>query len=197
MSIKQGEFLKELRVKNNLSQEKLGEYLGVSRQSISKWEQGYAVPDTENLINLAKLYNVSVDSILNCDKDEEAEKKAAEEENNKDFDTQRSSSGASNQGWFFWSYPLIMIIAYVVIGFLGGSVGWATGWILFLTIPIYYSAIYAHKRKNPLLFAYPFVATIIYLILGFFFHLWHPMWIVFLTIPVYYIIAFEKRKSNK
>lgn len=40
MSIKQGDYLKELRVKNGLSQEKLAERLGVSRQSVSKWEQG-------------------------------------------------------------------------------------------------------------------------------------------------------------
>lgn len=40
MSIKQGDYLKQLRTQNNLSQEKLAEKLGVSRQSISKWEQG-------------------------------------------------------------------------------------------------------------------------------------------------------------
>lgn len=40
MSIKQGDYLKKLRADNGLSQEKLAEKLGVSRQSISKWEQG-------------------------------------------------------------------------------------------------------------------------------------------------------------
>lgn len=40
MSIKQGDYLKKLRTENHLSQEKLAEKLGVSRQSISKWEQG-------------------------------------------------------------------------------------------------------------------------------------------------------------
>lgn len=40
MSIKQGDYLKELRMKKGLSQEKLAEQLGVSRQSVSKWEQG-------------------------------------------------------------------------------------------------------------------------------------------------------------
>lgn len=40
MSIQQGDYLKELRMKKGLSQEKLAERLGVSRQSVSKWEQG-------------------------------------------------------------------------------------------------------------------------------------------------------------
>ena len=53
MSIKQGDYLKQLRTQNNLSQEKLAEKLGVSRQSISKWEQGYAVPDTDNMFKLS------------------------------------------------------------------------------------------------------------------------------------------------
>ena len=66
MSIKQGEYLKDLRVKNQYSQEKLGELLGLSRQSISKWEQGYATPDTENLLKLSELYGVSVGTLLKC-----------------------------------------------------------------------------------------------------------------------------------
>ena len=52
MSIKQGDYLKKLRTENKLSQEKLAEKLGVSRQSISKWEQGYAVPDTDNMFKI-------------------------------------------------------------------------------------------------------------------------------------------------
>lgn len=71
--------LKKLRTENNLSQEKLGEKLGISRQSISKWEQGNAVPNIENIMKLAKLYNVSVDSILNGEEDKKEE--TAKQEN--------------------------------------------------------------------------------------------------------------------
>lgn len=198
MSIKQGEFLKELRIKNNLSQEKLGEILGVSRQSVSKWEQGYALPDTENLVSLSRLYNISVDAILNCDGEKEAagkpEKKAVKKE--KEISGARLYEAFAKRGWFFWSYPFVMIFAYVALGLFAGSRGWSVGWIVFLTIPIYYSAIFAKERKNPLIFAYPFVAAIIFLIFGFVFQMWHPMWIVFLTIPIYYIMAFSKKKSK-
>ena len=87
MSIKQGDYLNELRVKNKLSQEKLAEKLGLSRQSISKWEQGYALPDTDNLLKLSELYGISVDTLLKCGEAEQ--KEAPEEENKTETDTKK------------------------------------------------------------------------------------------------------------
>ena len=57
------EKLKQLRIKNGLSQEKLAEQLCVSRQAVSKWETGEALPDMENMIALARLYNTSLDEL--------------------------------------------------------------------------------------------------------------------------------------
>lgn len=59
----------ELRKKNGLSQEQLAEKIGVSRQAVSKWERSEASPDTDNLILLARLYNVSLDELLKTDDD--------------------------------------------------------------------------------------------------------------------------------
>ena len=56
--------LYELRKKCNYSQEELADKIGVSRQAVSKWERAEASPDTDNLILLAKLYNVSLDELL-------------------------------------------------------------------------------------------------------------------------------------
>ncbi len=53
-----------LRKEAGLSQEELADKLAVSRQAVSKWERGEALPDTDNLIRLAKLYNVSIDEIV-------------------------------------------------------------------------------------------------------------------------------------
>lgn len=50
-----------LRKKQGLTQLELAEKLDVSRQAVSKWEGGYAIPNTENLKVLGKLYNVSID----------------------------------------------------------------------------------------------------------------------------------------
>jgi len=59
-----GEKLQNLRKENMLSQEKLAELVGVSRQSVSKWENGLSNPDTENLILLAEIFNISVDEFI-------------------------------------------------------------------------------------------------------------------------------------
>jgi len=56
--------IQELRTKNGLSQESLAEHLGVTRQSVSKWELGQAMPDVEKILQLSRLFGVSTDSIL-------------------------------------------------------------------------------------------------------------------------------------
>ena len=62
-----GEKLQKLRKSNNITQEQLSEILNVSRQSISKWEGDLAFPETDKLIALAKIYNCSVDYLLNIE----------------------------------------------------------------------------------------------------------------------------------
>ena len=54
-----------LRKRAGWSQEELAAQLGVSRQSVSKWEAGESYPDIEKCIRLAKLYNVSLDALVN------------------------------------------------------------------------------------------------------------------------------------
>ena len=65
MNIKTANRLCELRKKHNLSQEDLADKLGVSRQAVSKWERSESSPDTDNLIQLANLYGISLDELLN------------------------------------------------------------------------------------------------------------------------------------
>ena len=59
-----GEVLREHRVQCKMTQEFVAERLGVSRQAVSKWENGSSDPSTSNLMALAKLYGVSVEEIL-------------------------------------------------------------------------------------------------------------------------------------
>lgn len=53
-----------LRKQNGWSQEELAEKLGISRQSVSKWELGAAIPDIDKIINMSKLFSVSTDYLL-------------------------------------------------------------------------------------------------------------------------------------
>lgn len=62
-----GEKLARLRKENNYTQEQLAELLGVSRQSISKYESGLVYPETEKLIRLSNLFNCTLDYLLKDD----------------------------------------------------------------------------------------------------------------------------------
>ena len=57
--------IKELRIKNKMSQKDLGEHIGISDRAISKWELGLSNPSGQNLIKLAKIFNVSVECFFN------------------------------------------------------------------------------------------------------------------------------------
>lgn len=59
-----GEALKAYRTSCKMTQEFVAESIGVSRQAVSKWENGTSEPSTSNLLALAKLFGVSVEEIL-------------------------------------------------------------------------------------------------------------------------------------
>ena len=77
--------LVSLRKQKGLTQMELAEKLNVSRQAISRWEVGAAVPSTDNLKVLGDLYEVSVDYLLNEEfenivkKDEDAQEQSSQE----------------------------------------------------------------------------------------------------------------------
>lgn len=62
-----GEKLALLRERKGITQERLSEILGISRQSVSKWENDISFPETDKLIKLSKLFECSIDFLLNED----------------------------------------------------------------------------------------------------------------------------------
>ena len=64
-----GEKLKYIRKEKNLTQEDVAAKIGVSGQTVSKWEKGECLPDVYNLKLLGRLYRVSVDSLLGTEGD--------------------------------------------------------------------------------------------------------------------------------
>lgn len=255
MTIQMANRLVELRRASGLSQDAVAEKIGVSRQAVSKWERAEAAPDTDNLIALANLYDVSVDELLCLDNPNPGTKKKKERTTD-DHDTGRgidvelpfikvhiadrsdtSTSEHRRSGrrkgdknmknkerwfseaaddfyeeaeediaveilddddrpfsfvfgeemekvslWFKFPYPVLVAIAYLLMGFLWKL--WHPGWIIFLTIPVYYwigNAI--SKRRIPEI-SVSFIITLAYLVMGFGWGLWHPWWIIFLAIPI-------------
>ena len=59
-----GRFIKELRLEKNISQNQLSEEIHVTRQAISNWENGKAIPDSDILLTLSSLFKVSINEIL-------------------------------------------------------------------------------------------------------------------------------------
>lgn len=60
-----GEKLSFLRKQRGMTQMELAEKLDISRQAVSRWEQGTSEPSTENLVSIGKLFGVSVDALVN------------------------------------------------------------------------------------------------------------------------------------
>lgn len=57
--------LKKYRIMKDLTQEDIADYLNITPQSVSKWERGESYPDIEKCVRLSKLYNVSLDALIN------------------------------------------------------------------------------------------------------------------------------------
>lgn len=77
MKLNIGSNIKELRKQNNITQERLAEYLGVTYQTVSKWENGTSLPSISLLPSIANIFNISIDELYDIDKHTRDEKIAA------------------------------------------------------------------------------------------------------------------------
>lgn len=59
-----GQFIKRLREENNITQKELASKVYVSRQSVSKWENGISLPNLDILLKLGEIFDITVDEIL-------------------------------------------------------------------------------------------------------------------------------------
>ena len=198
-----GDKLYQLRKDKGISQEELADKLGVSRQAISKWERGEALPDTDNLISIAKLYEVSLDQLVgNTNVVQEAPTTQPTDVVTVEVvgeDTtvvvENGKQTAPKKSWFvrFLSnlpYPIVVTVAFILWGCLAkDETGWQVGWTLYLTIPVYYSIVGCIRSKRLSAFNYPVFCTFAFCFCGMMWNLWHPMWVVFLTIPIFYSVA--------
>jgi len=101
------------------------------------------------------------------------------------------SSGAGAKTLMRLPIPLFVVAAYLAMGFLWNW--WHPGWLIFLAIPVYYQlaamAGTAQMRKKLNTFPISVLCVLAYLLLGFFFDVWHPTWMIFLLIPLYHCLV--------
>lgn len=182
MNLELVEKLQKLRKDNNLSQEQLAEKIGVSRQAISKWERGEATPDSDNLICLAKIYNISLDELISS------------KENNNMNEESKKTKLMKIKDYVLVAFFFIVTIIYLILGFTLSL--WHPGWLLYFLPVIITSILDVIDKKSVSEFAFPLLVAGIYLVLGFFWNLWHPGWVVFILIPVFYIVCNFLKKNR-
>ena len=120
-----GAIIQRERARLGLSQEKLAELVGVSRQAVSKWELGDAVPDTDKLVPLARALGISVDTLLD-NQPQQAEERPKE--------TEEKQPGWLALHWYWIGVPVCLWGAVrfgVVFSFLSMA-GYAVGFLVYL-----------------------------------------------------------------
>jgi transcriptional regulator with XRE-family HTH domain len=174
MNIEIADKLVELRKKKGLSQEAVAERMGLSRQAISRWERAESAPDMNNLIQLSNIYKVSLDKLLQTDKQsadvianaapyEVKQKETAEEQIDKPDNLLAQIP-----------FPFVIPV-FIIWGLFGFHES--------------YNWFGKHSPNTMQRFPFPIIITAIYLVMGFIWTLWNPGWIIFLTIPIYFVIA--------
>ncbi len=133
------ENLARLRKEAGLSQQDLAERLDVSRQSISKWELGTALPSTENLIGLSRLYGVSLDYLVgNSETRERVDTNSADTEEAPAEETPADGpppddSNSRGRGRRIVLERILLVVLSIAVGGAGGCAGvhrhkgWGTG----------------------------------------------------------------------
>lgn len=78
--------LKKLRMKKGISQQKLGEILGISQQSVNKYENQDCEPDIKMLISISEFFHTTIDYLVGKEKEEKEDKNNDNTENSNSYD---------------------------------------------------------------------------------------------------------------
>ncbi len=105
-----------LRKEKGLTQMELAERLNVSRQAISRWEVGAALPSTDNLMVLAELYGVQIDYLLNDKISESPEISHAPEDN--PIITESIPTRTKNKPLLAYIIAVLIVVIILILAFL-------------------------------------------------------------------------------
>lgn len=115
--MKFNEKLIELRKTKGLSQEELGNELGVSRQTVSKWELGQSYPDFQKLVILSDFFNISLDKLIkDIDLDDVRENNSDNEKVSKMYEDFQTAKTALNYLLNFFAFiGVVGILAIITL----------------------------------------------------------------------------------
>lgn len=117
-----GERIKEQRKRCGLSQEKLAELAGVSRQAVTKWEMDQSAPSTKNLFNLAEIFGTTVDLLVGA---ETSNKETHEEQIHSISEIEKLKKAEDRRTKIRKNIVVTLVIAaaYLVINLIGRLIG--------------------------------------------------------------------------
>lgn len=113
-----GEKIASLRKQSGITQEQLGETLGVSRQAISRWESDAAFPETENLIRMSELFHCTIDYLLKDSGEEPTKEKKDEEKESMPETIEKTEAVAASKPVKrnYWSKNWRKIAGFICLG---------------------------------------------------------------------------------
>lgn len=114
-TLKIGQFLKQLRKEQGLTQEQLGEKIGVTNKTISRWENGNYMPPVECLTMLSDLYGLTINEILSGQRLEAAAFQQAAEDNLKEALSISEQSFKKSEKRLIVSLALSTVLAILII----------------------------------------------------------------------------------
>lgn len=151
-----GKFIAELRRQQELTQEQLGEKIGVTNKTVSRWENGNYLPSAEVLLELSQLFDVSVNEILSGKRLLAEEYKEAAEINL--THTLKASSFSLKERivffrkkWLKEHISVMVLIGICIIGVALVGIICKQGWIIFTAILL---LLVAHGWRNNTMMAY-------------------------------------------
>lgn len=122
-----GNTIQTKRIQLGLSQERLAEQVGVSRQAVSKWEVGDAIPDTDKLVPLARALGITVDELLGNSSEATVnperiyDEPASEVKQPGWFATHWYYIGLVPVVWGVWQLLWLLVMVLSVVGYVGGG----------------------------------------------------------------------------
>ena len=132
--MKLSEKIVTLRKQKGWSQEELADKLNVSRQAVGKWETETALPEVDKILQLATLFDVSTDSLLNDDvqlpQTQQPDTVCAADKKTK-FKSKKIQKIGKLFNSILW---LIAVAVYLIWSFVSGK--WGTTWVVFIATAI-------------------------------------------------------------
>lgn len=124
--------IKALRQKAGMTQEKVAERMGVSRQAVAKWEAGESAPSTRNLLKLAEIFDTTADVLMNCQAPSKEQPHESENKERKAIDSRKKKKNIF--------VALAVLLGYLAM-YLAGRFLWCgdassslMGWLIY-TVP--------------------------------------------------------------